>query len=71
MKPQHQNVRLSDNSIATVSTFDIEHMILSLLNDESLMSSENIAEGYDLHTGLVDDVCLLRARGASVVGALE
>ena len=55
MKPQHQNVRLSDNSIATVSTFDIEHMILSLLNDESLMSSENIAEGYDLHTGLVDD----------------
>ena len=57
LKPQHQHVKLSDGSVATVSTFDIEQMILSLITEDSLMSEENIAEGYDLHTGCVDDDC--------------
>ena len=54
LKPTHQQVELSDGSVATVSTFDIKQMILSLITDDSLMSQENIAEGYDLHTGCVD-----------------
>ena len=57
LKPRHQHVKLSDGSVATVSTFDIEQMILSLITDDSLMSKENIAEGYDLHSGLVDKEC--------------
>ena len=32
-------------------------MILSLIIDDTLMSKENIAEGYDLHTGRVDSEC--------------
>ena len=57
LKPTHQQVKLSDRSVATVSTFDIEQMILPLITDDSLMSKENIAEGYDLHTGCVDREC--------------
>ena len=54
MKPRHINVPLSDGSNATVSVFDIEHMILSLITDESLMNEENLAEGYDIFTGKVE-----------------
>ena len=54
LKPKHQHVKLSDGSVATVLTFDIEQMILSLITDDSLMSKENIAAGYDLHTGRVN-----------------
>ena len=49
------NVTLSDGTEATVSLFDIEHMILSLLSDESLMKDENLAPGYDIFTGDVDE----------------
>ena len=49
------NVTLSDGTDATVSLFDIEHMILSLLSDESLMKDENLAPGYDIFTGDVDE----------------
>ena len=31
-------------------------MILSLLSDESLMKDENLAPGYDIFTGVVDNV---------------
>ena len=55
LKPQHQQVKLTDGSIVTVPTFDIEHMILSLISDALLMSKENIAEGYNLHTGCVNN----------------
>ena len=34
-----------------MSVFDIEAMILSLLQHKSLMSEENIAQGYDLFSG--------------------
>ena len=43
LKPKHINVRLSDDSTATVSTFDTEEMVLSLLNDDSLMDKSNLA----------------------------
>ena len=55
LKPKHVNVTLSDGTEATVSLFDIEHMILSLLSDESLMKDENLALGYDIFTGDVDE----------------
>ena len=55
LKPKHVNVTLSDGTEATVSLFDIEHMILSLLSDESLMKDENLAPGYDIFTGDVDE----------------
>ena len=52
MKPKHINVQLEDGSSATVSLFDLEFMIRSLLTDEILMEDANIAEGYDVHTGM-------------------
>ena len=55
LKPKHENVELSDGRKATISLFDIEYMILSLLTDESLMQDSNIAEGYNVFTGEVDD----------------
>ena len=51
MKPNDVNVDLSGGGQATVSVFDLEAMILSLLLDESLMKEENLAPGYDLHSG--------------------
>ncbi len=55
LKPEHIDVTLSDGSVATMSLFDLEFMILSLLTDESLMQPCNFAEGYDIFTGEVDD----------------
>ena len=49
--PTDVEVELTDGSEVTVSVFDIEAMILSLLHDENLMRPENLADGYDLHTG--------------------
>ena len=34
-----------------MSVFDLEAMILSLVNDETLMRADNMAEGYDYLTG--------------------
>ena len=51
MKPTNQNVKLTDNTLATVPVFDAKTMILSLLHDPSLMKQENLAEGYDIFTG--------------------
>ena len=51
LRPKDVNVKLTGGNEATVSTFDVEAMILSLLHDEELMKEENLAPGYDLHTG--------------------
>lgn len=51
MKPEDVTVKLSHGKQTTVSVFDIEAMIVSLLTDETLMKEENLAEGYDLHSG--------------------
>ena len=55
LKPKYENVILSDGTITTVSLYDIQHMILSLLSDESLTKEENLAPGYDIFTGDVDN----------------
>ena len=51
MKPVDIDVELTNGEIATVSVFNVEAMILSLLKDENLMKKENLAEGHDLHRG--------------------
>ena len=51
LKPKDVPVELGNGTEVTVSIFDLEAMILSLLTDPSLMRKENIAKGYDLHTG--------------------
>ena len=51
MTPVNENVKLTDNTVATVPVFDAKTMILSLLHDPSLMKEENLAEGYDIYTG--------------------
>ena len=51
MKPINENVKLTDNTLATVPVFDAKTMILSLLHDPSLMREENFAEGYDIFRG--------------------
>ena len=45
MRPTHTTVKLSNGSLATVSTFDIEYMIMSMLADDELMHPDNITEG--------------------------
>ena len=45
------NVELTGGKIATVSVFNVKATILSLLQDKSLMSEENLAQGYDLFSG--------------------
>ena len=51
MKPKHISVVLSDGRPATIPTFCVKNMILSLLMDKKLMNSNNIAQGYDILTG--------------------
>ncbi len=47
-------VMLHDTSRVTVPVFDAKHMILDLLTDQNLMNKTNIAEGYDIFSGDVD-----------------
>jgi hypothetical protein len=51
MKPKDIVVNLAFGGQATVSIFDLEVMIFSLLNDSSLMQPKNLAQGYDVFTG--------------------
>ncbi len=51
MHPVYGSVRLTDNTVATVPVFDEKTMILSLLQDPTLMRPENFAVGYDIFTG--------------------
>ena len=51
LEPEEVDVTLSNGAEATVSVFDIEAMILSLLKDDELMKEENLVPGYDLHSG--------------------
>ena len=55
MRPKHVDVEMADGSTATMSLFDIEMMIASILSDDNLMQEKNFAEGYDIYTGEVDD----------------
>jgi hypothetical protein len=48
---QDVDVNLMFGGQATISVFDLETMIMSLLTDPTLMQPKNIAHGYDLFTG--------------------
>ena len=50
-KPKDVLVKLKGGGQANVSIFNLEAMILSLVLDDNLMHSDNIAEGYDIFTG--------------------
>ena len=52
MKPKHVDVQLEDGITATVSLFDLEIMVKSLITDEQLMDNKNLAPGYDIYTGM-------------------
>jgi hypothetical protein len=51
LKPQEFDVNLMFGRQATISVFDLETMIMSLLTDPTLVQLKNIAHGYDLFTG--------------------
>jgi hypothetical protein len=51
LKPQDVDVILTFGGQATISVFDLETMIMSLLTDPTPMQPKNIAHGYDLFTG--------------------
>jgi hypothetical protein len=51
LKPQDVDVNLTHGGQATISVFDLETMIMSLLTDPTLMQPKHIAHVYDLFTG--------------------
>ena len=51
LKPKDVTVHLTGGEQTTVSVFDLEAQIMSLLQDENLMIKDNLAEGYNVHTG--------------------
>ena len=51
MRPRDVDVRMSNGEEATMSVFNMEAMILSLLQDPELMKEENLVSNYDLYTG--------------------
>jgi hypothetical protein len=55
LQPKHCNVILHDGAEVTVPIFDAKSMILDLLTNPFTMDKTNIAEGYDMLTGDVDE----------------
>ncbi len=51
LRPKDIVVDLTFGGQATVSIFDLETMIMSLLSDSRLMQPKNMAPGYDVFTG--------------------
>jgi hypothetical protein len=51
LKPQDVDVNLTFGGQATISGFNLETMMMSLLTDPTLMQPKNIAHGYNLFTG--------------------
>ena len=51
MKPEHTSVVQYDVCPATIPTFCVKTMILSVLMDNKLMNSNNITKGYAILTG--------------------
>ena len=44
-------MNLSSGTAATVSVFNLEAMIMSMLTDDQIMNPNNIAQGYNLFSG--------------------
>ena len=51
LRPKDVVVDLTFRGKVTVSIFDLETMIMSLLTDPTLMQPKNTAPGYDIFTG--------------------
>ncbi len=55
LPPKNQDVMLHDGSEVTVPVIDAKSMILDLLTNQITMDKANIAEGYNVFIGNVDD----------------
>ena len=55
LRPDNKQVTLHDGTMVTVPVFDARAMIIDILTNPELMMKENIAEGYDIFTGDVDE----------------
>jgi hypothetical protein len=55
LRPKNRDVMLHDGSEVIVPVFDAKSMILDLLTSKITMDKSNIAEGYNVFTGDVDD----------------
>jgi hypothetical protein len=55
LQPKNRDVMLHDGFEVTVPVFDAKSMILDLLTNKITMDKSNIAEGYNVFTGNVDD----------------
>jgi hypothetical protein len=53
--PKNRDVMLHNGSEVTVPVFDAKSMILDLLTNKITMDKSNIAEGYNVFTGDIDD----------------
>ena len=54
LRPKYRNVILTDATEVTVPVFDAKYMILDLVTNPLTMNDSNIAAGYDVFTGNVD-----------------
>ena len=55
LRPKHKNVVLTDGSEVTVPVFDAKSMILDLITNPATMNIRNIAAGYDMFIGNVNE----------------
>ena len=55
LRPGNKQITLHDNRLVTVPVFDARAMIMDILTNSELMKKENIADGYDIFTGDVDE----------------
>ena len=55
LQPKHKNVMLTDGLEVTVPVFDAKFMILDLITNPGTMNETNIAAGYDVFTGNVNE----------------
>jgi len=53
--PVNKQITLHDNTQVTVPVFDARAMIMDILTNTEMMNQENIADGYDIFTGDVDE----------------
>ncbi len=55
LRPKPTNVKLHDDSEQIVPVFDAKAMILDILTNKSCMQEQNLAPGFDVFTGDVDE----------------
>ncbi len=58
LRPTNLDVVLTDGAEVAVSVFDAKSMILDLLTNPETMNERNIAVGYDVFTGNIDETAL-------------